>query len=270
VGHAYLLVDCALYPEMSRKPPLGIQTATLAVPGVDDEQSMAALPMLLAWPDDDLTRHWLLRRCISWAQDCHAVTWLRSRLGLRELAQALGRRMDMRHEDGTELLLRFADSRILPGLHRHLNDEQRAALFEPIERWWYLDRDDKLQAFPLEPCPSVQAAALPLVLTQAQINALMDEAEPDTVLALLDKMFPDVVASLPPPQRYGFVKHHLLKAHGLGMEASMDVAAFCAMALQRGSSYLESPQWRATVRQVHSGQSTWATTLTSDKAGDAR
>lgn len=263
--HAYLLVDCALHRDLSRQPPLGVETAVLQVPGVEDAESRAVLPMLLAWPEDDLTRNWLLPRSVQWAKDLFAVTWLRSRLGLEELAQALGRRMDARLEDGTELLLRFADARILKSLQLHIESAQRATLFAPVEQWWYLDREEMLQALPLDGQSGAAAGSPPLCLTQVQLGALMDAAEPDTVLMLMDKVFPDLLTALPSPERYRFVTQHIARAKDLGMDASMDFATYCAISRKHGEAFYERPWWQGTVKQVQRGQLTWRSALTSEE-----
>lgn len=261
--HAYLLVDCALHREWARQPPMGVASAVLEVPGVEDAESRAVLPRLLAWPEDDLTRNWLLPRSVHWAKDLFAVTWLRSRLGLEELAQALGRRMDAQHEDGTELLLRLADARVLHPLPQHLAPQQRAALFAPVDHWWYLDRDETLQAVTLDTPPSTSSVSLPVRLTQAQLGALIDAAEPDTVLMLLDKAFPDALTALSRPERYRFVVQHIAKARELGMEASMDFATYCAISRMHGEQFFKQPPWQGLVKKVTSGQTSWAQALTS-------
>jgi len=259
---AYVLVDSALYGEPQRRHPLGIECATLEVSGADEAEAQAVLPLLMAWPEDDEGRQWLLPRSIQWAQEHHAVTWLRSHLGLKELAAALARRMDAQLDDGTEVLLRFADARILGPLWSVLTDAQRATLFAPVERWWYLDRQEQLQELPLQRVAEAEER-LPFVLLQAQLNSLLDAAEPDVVMQQLRELVPDALEGIERPARHGTVRRYVDQARQLGIDAVRDLAVFCALILKRGDATLERMQWHALVQQVRSERLTWTEALTS-------
>jgi len=259
---AYALVDSALYPQVQRRQPLGVECAALEVPGADDAEAKSVLPVLLAWPADDPTRSWLLPRSILWAQEHHAVTWLRSPLGLKELARALGRRMDSVLDDGTEVLLRFADARILGPMWSVMSEAQRATMFAPVARWWYLDREEQLQELPLRQSEH-GAGQLPLVLSQSQLDRLLDMAEPDVVMQQLRELSPNELAAIERPARYGTVRRHIERARHFGVDAARDLAAFCTLMLRRGEGTLERPQWSALVQQVQAKRMTWAQALIS-------
>ncbi len=261
--HAYVLVDSALYGEPQRRHPLGVDCATLVVDGAEDDEARAVLPLLMAWPADESTRTWLAPRSIQWALDRHAATWLRSPLPLKELAEALGRRMDALLDDGTGVLLRFADARILGPLPGSLTVEQQSALFAPVARWWYLDRGEQLQEV-VKPHGDAIPVSLPIVLAQHQLDAMLEAAEPDFVMQSLDKLAPRMIERVERRSRHSFVQQQVERARAWGMEATADFALFCALVLERGEQVLKRPQWATVAQQAKAGTLAWSDALTSD------
>jgi len=264
-GRAYVLVDGALCPDMRLRDPLGVDVARLPVPGISDEESTRALPMLLAWPEDAALRDWLLYRTMLWAEEQHAATWLRSSENLQALAHRLGLGIAALLDDGIEVLLRIADARVLRAMHDTLEPAQRASLFGGIQGWWYLDREETLQSLPPDAAPAAPAApaaSFPLTLTQAQLDSLLQAAEPDFVMKVLYDSFPGTLDELPRVQRHAFVRRQIEAARrAWGLERVIDFASFCVLVQRHGEDFSNRLAWQGLRERVKSGRMSWLEAL---------
>lgn len=112
-------------------------------------------------------------------------------------AWGLGRRwLPLHHahtSDKQRLLLRFADTRMLPLLPDILEPVQWAAIAASLAHWFYVDREGAMVAAVL-PEPPALASPTFLHLSQAQLDAMMKASEPDAALDLLADQMPEVFA----------------------------------------------------------------------------
>lgn len=269
---AYILVDRALYQELQFRPLLGIEAAVLPVPGVKEPKAQAYMPVLLTWPEEPELQRWLLPRSLRWARENYAATWLRSVLGAEALAEHLGLCMASELDDGRRILLRFADARTLPAIAEHLTAPQRAALFAPVARWWYLDRQEQVRELALPEGEAADTATPPLVLSERQLAALMEAAEPDVVLQLLAQMSPEALAAMERAERHRFAVQSIEAARAWGIDASFDLANFTSRVLEYGAECHETAEWQALVDKVHAGGLTWteAMNIAPKTAGGAK
>jgi hypothetical protein len=114
-----------------------------------------------------------------------------SRIQARELLKRWLPLHRVRTADEQRMLLRFADTRILPMLPSMLKPDQWAAFAGPFEHWFYVDRTGIATACTLPP-PGLQPIAPPLRFTQDQIDVATDAAEADTMLDFMADYQPDV------------------------------------------------------------------------------
>lgn len=259
--HAFALVDGTLYPDIRLRPLLGVESMVLNVPGIKEADARSLLPLLIAWPPDEAMRRWLLTRSLAWARAHHAVTWLTSQLSLGPLAEHLGACMAGELEDGRRVLLRLSDARTLRAIVEQLTVGQRTRLLGPIRRWWHLDRREQLQELALDVESAAPPVELPLVLSDAQLAVLIEAAEPDVVLRLLEQISGDALKSLSRPARHALVVQCIESARAWGIEASIDLANYCSRELEFGSQCHQSPEWEFVVRRVKAGDMTWTQAL---------
>lgn len=257
---AFALVDGTLHPDIRLRALLGVESTVLKVPGIEDPEARSLLPVLIAWPADEAMKRWLLTRSLAWARANHAVTWLTSPQGLGPLAEHLGACMAGELEDGRRVLLRFSDARTLPSLVEQLGASQRATLLGPVGRWWYLDREELLQELTIEKA-TASPAEPPLVVSDAQLAAMMDAAEPDVVLRLLEKISADALKPLSRSARHAFVVQCIESARGWGIDASIDFANYCSRELEFGSQCHQSPEWKFVAGRAKAGDMTWSQAL---------
>jgi hypothetical protein len=125
---------------------------------------------------------------------CHVS---RSRLHVSYLQSALTTEQMLKHlqqctqvwlSNAEAVFLRFADCRVLPRLAAHLTSAQWRAIAGPMMKWEFHLRDGSRSALPLADA-GVEAAPFPLVLSEAQIDALTLAAQPDQLIEQLREEF---------------------------------------------------------------------------------
>jgi hypothetical protein len=120
------------------------------------------------------------------------VTAVHTRESPEELADRLAQ-WSIVDAAGTLLHLRWGDTRRLPKLAQVLQPQQRTALIGLAQAWWCIGRDGHWQTLPLgEGGPLPAASASPPTLTPQQVAALIDDSEPDEMLAMLERELEDV------------------------------------------------------------------------------
>jgi hypothetical protein len=89
------------------------------------------------------------------------------------------------------MLLRFADTRILPTLPSILEPAQWVAFAGSLEHWFYVSRTGVAAACELPP-PDQSPAPVPIRLTQAQLDASGELSETDLLLDQMADQHPDL------------------------------------------------------------------------------
>lgn len=149
--------------------------------------------------------------------------------------------------DNQRMLLRLADTRVLPMLPKVLASDQWSAFAAPLQHWYFINREGRLSSCPLP--NNEQPAHPPLHLSQNQLNALVQAAEPDAVIDLLMEQMQDIVPlSLKKSEFYALVS----EACGLGCEYGVEsfpdtVSLAVAACLSQGQSS-KDPRLAALLR----------------------
>jgi hypothetical protein len=145
---------------------------------------------------------------------------------------------------GIEMGLAFWDPAILGSLVGQNDDdtlhvkgpvllpEQKAQFLGPITAWWYGDREETTHRINGLGESVLPAMNEPLMLDQAQEDALVEASVPDQVLHHLESNRPALFDDkLPHSRRYRFVRAVLPPARQLGLEGLRDLANFTALCL---------------------------------------
>jgi len=227
----YFLLDHAGLPGLVRKLD---QCAIRWLSLFDDTRESAALeaaPILVPVGRAEAP---LTGRLLDWLAThgacASAVTLLDSPLPTADLRRRLVARLDVTLSENMVMMLRFFDPRILAQLRITLTAAQSAAFFSVASHWWYLDRAGMLIEFDADFSPA-DAACIPLVLHQKQEFALVDASEADHVLALLAQEVPNLMASIPPCERYRAVLTNFSKAKREGVTSIHDLMVHVAREL---------------------------------------
>lgn len=187
--HLMVLVDHALLPDrdLFRRWPGRLPTVFNLTGHLSSDTSIA--PLLLALPAS-LQEHpaavaYLLRRCNGQPM----FSLLAGKIPPDLVAEHLTTLTSvLLPPDATPYLLRFADTRIVPALDRHLDDRQRDQLFGPFTHWAYLGRDATpafIRGGGRDGGQGGLPAEGPIELTQAQCDALLRTCQADNFIPIL-------------------------------------------------------------------------------------
>jgi hypothetical protein len=248
----YAVVDLATAPHAMRRlsPGLPLQAARCLFEGGIDANAQAVAPWLVALTDADGGA--LLKRTIDLALERPAVVWLASSKPMDVLAGHLARRVDVKLDDGQELLLRWYDPRILAHLAGALEPDAAAAFLSAAKRWHTLDQrghhgvhagsDDAFDRLPqpwLLPPPS-EAALLRL----SECNHLMRQ---------LHAMAHPAFEQISPQHRWDAVTRWHAEIDRLALNDLENQLLLCLYMAHHPLDHADSPAWQAVAARVEGG-----------------
>jgi Domain of unknown function (DUF4123) len=215
----------------------------------------AVSPLLLPLQRGDASTHAALTRI---ARRVPAVVWLTSDMQPRALLGTLAARLHAELADGRQpITLRYYDPRVLPELLRLLDDKQRCSINEGIRTWWWLDRRNTLvhnvprarQAM----TENVSPFGTSIVLSDEQVQDLLDASFVDRVLDLMARSSPEALKLFDRSERYAIAIRMIEAASAYGLESEFDCASYIAVALQEGEGFVEQPEWADLMIEVKAG-----------------
>ena len=138
--------------------------------------------------------------------------------------------------DGQRMLLRVADTRILPALPQILEREQWSAFTSTLELWLYVNREGQLTPNVLAPKDSGMCKEIRL--THAQLELMLQAAEPDAIADLIVENMPEIVpAGLKNSQFHSLVRETCVLAQNQQVQVFADVVSLSVAAcLTEGES----------------------------------
>lgn len=155
----------------------------------------------------------------------------------------------MHAPDKQRLLLRFADTRTFPTLAKVLDDAQWAALTEPVEYWYCVNRKGTIAAIVRPVVASDTASPMPhgIHIAQAQLDALVAACEPDAALDLLADSTPEVIPQdVSPADLHDYLEKTPFRLAALhGVEAWPDKMTLVTGALLTQGRMLADPKLEA-------------------------
>lgn len=237
----YSLIDGAKFAGLSRLPMAAAGVTLHSLLGESAQfDSVYAGPVLLRHSQGAACP--VLYRLLAVEDSAGFASLLSATRPLPELLRHLSWLTDVRHEDGTEWVMRYYDPLILPHWLAVLDARQRAAALSGLSRWLYIDVRGEAQAIagtagdsPLPPAHD------PMLMTEVQSAALMQRAMPYLVMDLLESDDPLALATLPRDRRYDFFSDHLGRAHAHGLASATDLKTYCMLALMFGASFEAQP-----------------------------
>ncbi len=198
-----------------------------------------------------------------------SFTLLASPLDFDELWANLSEFTEIVLPDETAMIFAFWDPAILGTLVGHTDDKtlhvpiavlterQRARLMQDVISWWYWDREGNPQEILAAGGPEADAAhlvTLPLMLSQTQVDMLVEAGVPDQLLSLLQDNQPMLLARVPMEQRYRRAEKHLLEARRNKLFGMRDILNYTCAALIYGEAMYSDPDILALLARVKSGE----------------
>ncbi|WP_177207890.1 DUF4123 domain-containing protein [Massilia yuzhufengensis] len=143
-------------------------------------------------------------------------------------------------EDGQEFLLRFADTRVLPGIPDALRQTYWDGMTGLLSEWIIIDRVGQLQSLPLNAnrCP-LQGS---FQLSPVEFATLVTQGEPDAILDVIAETNPEALPGLDRAAIYEKVAGACAFAHEHGVRAFPDLVALAYLALLNDGKGLKMPK----------------------------
>jgi len=216
----------------------------------------AVAPCLISLsPDSNLRTQ--VTRLIRHCQGRPMLSFFGSTESLREISERWREVHTVSVVDGQEMLLRFADTRVLSYTQKVLTSQQWAGICGAISHWLYFDRSGGLVKCDI---PSLNEQREKILITKDQLEKFLDESYPDALIALITEsmceIFPTGTSA---SERYYVIKdsYELSKKHEINNSA--DVLALAVGAcLTEGKSNVDQ-RLESLLRQR-----TWSTGLLGD------
>jgi hypothetical protein len=140
-----------------------------------------------------------------------------------------------------------------------LSPAQGRALLEPVSYWWCWSRSGRLHEYAAGDF-SEQAVSLPLSLSVAQVDALVQSSVPDLLIYYVNLNQIHLRDKLPPLAMHWFARQQLVYAHRLGLTGTRDLLNYLCVALTVGERFDQYPSLSPILARVKAGH------LSFDKA----
>jgi len=170
-------------------------------------------------------------------------------LGPEELAAQWSPFVSARLEDGSSYILRFADTRILHSLITVLTAAQYAHFVPGTTQIWMLARGGQYIATESQP-EEDHARFNQLVLDQAQFNTLMDKAEPDGIIDMLNESDAEAYATVNGADLHSFVSAQVERARTYHITQTPDLVTYCELAWTMGPAFDQDEAVNTALLQV--------------------
>lgn len=194
-----------------------------------------------------------LDQVLDLVQARHCATLLASACGLPVVLAHLRQAMDVRLQGSNASYLAFWDPAVLAFLMGQsdvdtssriepvLSDEQRLALLGPLSHWWCWTRSGRLYEYTPQWGAVKPVAQLPLTLSQAQSDALVQANVPDLLIYYINLNQAHLRDKLLPLPMHWFVRQQLVFARRLGLAGTRDLLNYVCLALIAGSRVDQLP-----------------------------
>lgn len=141
------------------------------------EVSPLLIPLEVEEPEALRDRLWdLIERCSGRPM----LSFVASTKSAEELVPNWQRCVRVITSDRQKLMLRFTDTRVLPGLQDVLHKNSWAALTHELNAWWYIDRAGSLAS--VTPAAAESPPRFPILIDKREFNGLLAWGEADAVI----------------------------------------------------------------------------------------
>lgn len=210
---------------------------------------------LLLWPLSAMIARDGLETLRTTLSAIPAVSFVRTAGSAKPLGQILAWMAGASTSDGMKLFLRIGDTRVLPSFLSHLRNDQSAVIEAAVKEWAWLDRASALRSVQGDPVSMPQPLAAALELSDAQYNAILDDAAADMLHVALRRELPDWRDRRTGNELHEWLQEVLERTRVLGLERLADQAAFAALALRTAGQFETAPELGETWLIVRRGVS---------------
>lgn len=177
----------------------------------------------------------LLRRLLQEQDSAGFLSLIISAKCLPDTLRRLTWLTEVRHEDGTEWVMRYYDPLILPHWLNILDVEQREKALSGKLQWLFQDMRGIDQAVDMG---AIRVSEIldtrPMLLVDRQCDDLMRAAMPYIVMSQLLSDDPQSLENIHKNHRYDFIDKQIEIARALNVLSPIDIKIFCKLAVMFG------------------------------------
>lgn len=252
--YCYLLVDVSFEQTLpSSRPWLRTLEGSL-YDGMRLEGLKEVAPHLLRLSDDPEKQLAWLQQLLAACAGKPMLSVLFSAIPANSLRAHFQPYLVARTEDSMEWPVRWADTRVLPGLIATLTPEERQHLLSPLFVWMMIDRQGELIEWRGDGNPAPDPADFDCwPLDEGRFSQLLVEAEADAVLSQIDDRRADLLANGKHAERHTQVSRQLALATRYKIDSVADRLHFALLGLMHTPSMLEDPLMRSALGRIEQG-----------------
>jgi hypothetical protein len=196
----------------------------------------------------------LLRRLLQEQDSAEFLSLIISAECLPDTLRRLTWLTEVRHEDGTEWVMRYYDPLILPHWLNILDVEQREKALSGKLQWLFQDMRGIDQAVDMG---TIRVSEIldtrPMLLVDRQCDDLMRAAMPYIVMSQLLSDDPQALENISKSQRYDFMDKQIEVAKNLDLLSPLDLKIFCKLAVMFGPEISKHPVISQTAAKKNEG-----------------
>lgn len=253
---AFALLDGALLlsmPKPQRKAWLPVNGRSLLARAEHDAAAVG--PLLFELTRDQLANN-KPDTLLDFLNGQSAGSFILSQLDAASLAHRLQNLLDVLLDDGSDMLMRFFDPRVLPFWLAILEPSYQTYVAQTMQQWMYWGADFSLQTQVFTPhAQEEMAAKFPMQISSKQEQTLLDACAPWTMIERFRSESVSALASLPVSQRYAFFAQQLQRAQAYGLQGQGDLEAYCSLAIECSPLFDEDKAMSAALASVKNGTS---------------
>jgi hypothetical protein len=229
VFNLYALVDAGQIPESLRQQIAEVKHEKL-FSNTKEYKIEKYGPYLLPLERDANSKQFPMPELLNTMQYGWTVSWLTSKLDLKELAAHFACHLEGELEDGRKTLIRYYDPRVLAPFLEHIDSQTRSSIVSPIGKWTYWDRSLDLQTIS-GPGKTSVSKNLCTPINACTREAMALASAPDLIMSKLlsdsdtREMYPWLPHTL-----YRTIFTLATKARQFGLEDIADVYLFVSLA----------------------------------------
>jgi hypothetical protein len=249
----YALVDAAQFYDVGLGAISGLHKHKLiSLLGEQAEpDAIYAGPLLI--PLFNQHSEMLVDGLLSFLDRFNAVSFLSSSGSISGLTAHLTWLTDVKHDDGTEWVMRYFDPRILPFWLGVLTPQQKELALGPVHRWIYWSPEGMLATVAGHngPLSSMQAM---IHFDREQHERLMHDALPYTIASMLEDDDPSGFTGINYFDKIQQLSRILAQGESLGIEVLIDQKLFCFIALRSIPGFIHDEAVRPAIEAAPFGK----------------
>ena len=244
---AYLMVNPAALHGLDLDFPHNVWPHGLSVVDEGQETIPDIKPFLidLLAPGGEALCAWWARHCVR----ANNLALIASPLPAAGLGAALRERMKVRLDDGSPMLLRLFDTRVLANAPRLLSKVQWRSVCDGIAAWAYADRDGQLRSLALAEAETVPVP-LPLRLSDTQVNGWIAAHAPDQVRPYLGPRWAQFAEGRTACEAHELLSHAMQRAQDAGLTDIQQWVAYCEARARLGSGFEDRAPWSEAIAKL--------------------